>query len=225
MSRLTAPILAVALKDLRSDLRTRYGMSALLLFVVTTVTLVVFAAADEPMPRPLSAAVLWIVMFTTAMTGLGRGFISESERGTDILLRMSASATSIYAGKLIGNIAQALFSNLAAALLFTLFLSTTVSVGNPMLLVLVVGAGSVGVAAALTIISAIVAKAGSRNALLPVLSFPILVPLLLPGVNAMIYALAGLSVGEALPDITLMLTYTGVLVVVSYLVFEVLWCD
>ena len=225
MPQLTAPIFAVAVKDLRSDLRTRYGMSALLLFVVTTVTLVVFAAADEIMPRPLAAAVLWIVMFTTAMTGLGRGFISEEERGTALLLRMSASATSIYVGKLIGNIVQAVLANLAAALLFTLFLSTTVNVGNPTLLVLVVTAGSIGMAAALTVISAIVAKAGSRNALLPVLSFPILVPLLLPGVNAMIYALAGLSVVEALPDLTLMVSYTGVLVTVSYLVFEVLWCD
>lgn len=206
-------------------MRTRYGMSALLLFVVTTVTLVVFAAADEPMPRPLSAAVLWIVMFTTAMTGLGRGFISEAERGTDLLLRMSASPTSIYAGKLIGNIAQAVFANLAALCLFVLLLSSTVSVGNPTLLVLVVVAGSIGMAAALTVISAIVAKAGSRNSLLPVLSFPILVPLLMPGVNAMIYALAGLTLTEALPDIALMLTYTGVLIAVSYLVFEVLWCD
>lgn len=225
MPQLTAPILAVAVKDLRSDLRTRYGVSALLLFVVTTVTLVVFAAADEPMPRPLSAAVLWIVMFTTAMTGLGRGFISEEERGTALFLRMSATATSIYIGKLLGNIMQAVVSNLVAVLMFTLFLSATVDVGNPALLVLVVVVGSIGMATALTVISAIVAKAGSRNALLPVLSFPILVPLLLPGVNAMIYGLAGLSFLETMPDLLLMLSYTGVLVVVSYLVFEVLWCD
>jgi len=225
MLQLTAPILAVAAKDLRSDIRTRYGMSALLLFVVTSVTLVVFAAADEVMPRPLAAAVLWIVMFTTAMTGLGRGFISEEERGTALLLRMSATPTSIYVGKLLGNVVQAVASNLVAALLFTLFLSTTVDIGNPALLVLVVSTGSLGMAAALTVISAIVAKAGSRNALLPVLSFPILVPLLLPGVNAMIFALAGLSVGEAMPDLLLMACYTGVLIVVSYLVFEVLWCD
>jgi len=177
------------------------------------------------MPRPLAAAVLWIVMFTTAMTGLGRGFISEEERGTALLLRMSATPTSIYVGKLLGNVVQAVASNLVAALLFTLFLSTTVDIGNPALLVLVVSTGSLGMAAALTVISAIVAKAGSRNALLPVLSFPILVPLLLPGVNAMIFALAGLSVGEAMPDLLLMACYTGVLIVVSYLVFEVLWCD
>jgi len=200
-------------------------MSALLLFVVTTVTLVVFAAASEPMPRPIAAAVLWIVMFTTAMTGLGRCFVAEEERGTSLLLRMSATPSHIYAGKLLGNIVQALVANLAAALLFIFFLSDTITVGNPTLLVLVVSTGSIGMATALTVISAIVAKAGSRNALLPVLSFPILVPLLLPGVNAMIYGLAGLSVAEAMPDILLMLSYTGILVVVSYLVFEVLWCD
>lgn len=216
--------IAVLSKDLRSELRTRYGITALVLFVVTSVVLVVFAAADEPMPRPIAAAVLWVVMFYTAMTGLGRGFISEEERGTSLLLRMSTDPTSVYFGKLVVNIIQSVTSNLLAALLFLFFMSR-VNVGNPALLLMCVGAGSVGLASALTIVSAIVAKAGAKNALLPILSFPVLLPLIMPGVDVMLSAFAGVSVGEAAGSLGLMLSFTGIVIIMSWFVFDYIWCE
>ncbi|MBS1562680.1 MAG: heme exporter protein CcmB [Bacteroidetes bacterium] len=217
-------LIAVISKDLRSELRTRYGITALILFVVTAIVLVVFAAADEPMPRPIAAAVLWVVMFYTAMTGLGRGFISEEERGTSLLLRLSTDPTSVYFGKLIVNIVQSVLSNLLAALLFLFFMSR-VSVGNPTLLLLCVLAGSVGLASTLTIVSAIVAKAGSKSALLPILSFPVLLPLIMPGTDVMLSAFAGLAVGEVAGSLGLMASYTGIVIVVSWFVFEYIWCE
>ena len=59
------PWIAVVVKDIRSETRTRYGLTAIGLFVVTAVVLVAFASADEPMPRPIAAGVLWVVMFFT----------------------------------------------------------------------------------------------------------------------------------------------------------------
>lgn len=217
-------LIAVISKDLRSELRTRYGITALILFVVTAIVLVVFAAADEPMPRPIAAAVLWVVMFYTAMTGLGRGFISEEERGTSLLLRLSTDPTSVYFGKLIVNIVQSVLSNLLAALLFLFFMSR-VNVGNPTLLLLCVLAGSIGLASTLTIVSAIVAKAGSKSALLPILSFPVLLPLIMPGTDVMLSAFAGLAVAEVAGSLGLMVSYTGIVIVVSWFVFEYIWCE
>jgi len=217
-------LIAVISKDLRSELRTRYGITALVLFVVTAIVLVVFAAADEPMPRPIAAAVLWVVMFYTAMTGLGRGFISEEERGTSLLLRLSTDPTSVYFGKLIVNIVQSVLSNLLAALLFLFFMSR-VNVGNPTLLLLCVLAGSIGLASTLTIVSAIVAKAGSKSALLPILSFPVLLPLIMPGTDVMLSAFAGLAVAEVAGSLGLMVSYTGIVIVVSWFVFEYIWCE
>jgi len=215
---------AVASKDLRSEIRTRFGLTALGLFVVTAVSLVVFALADEPIQRPVAAAILWVIMFYTAMTGLSRAFVSEEERGTALFLRLQADPMAVYLGKLAVNVLFALGSNLAATFLLMLFLPS-LSEGDLATLLCTVAIGSLGLAAVLSIVSAIVAKAGTRNPLLPVLSFPLLVPLVLPGVNAMVYALGGMGLADAQADLLLMFSYSGIIIVVSSLVFEVVWTD
>jgi heme exporter protein B len=215
---------AVVAKDLRSEIRTRYGITALLLFVVTTVTLVVFALADEPIPNPLAAALLWVIMLFTAMLGLGRGFMSEEERGTALFLRLNSTALAVYAGKLLMNVIMAVVGNVLGMALLLGFVAN-LSVGSLSLLLLVVIAGSIGLASVLTIVSALVAKTGARSPILPVLSFPILVPLLLLGTKATLMAFAGFSIAEAASDVVLMCVYNGLVVVVSALVFEVIWND
>ena len=216
--------IAVASKDLRSEFRTRFGLTALGLFVLTTVSLVVFAVADEPLQRPLAAAILWVIMFYTAMTGLARAFVSEEERGTALFLRLNSAPLAVYLGKLLVNVVFGVVSNLAATLLLLFFMSS-IDVGNWGTLLSTVLVGSIGLAAVLSIVSAIVAKAGTRNPLLPVLSFPLLVPLVMPGVNAMLYAFAGMGLADAQNDLLLMISYSGIVIVVSALVFEVVWTD
>jgi heme exporter protein B len=217
-------LLAVIDKDIRSEIRTRFGITALVLFVVTCVVLVVFSVADEAIPRPLAAAVLWVVMFFTAMTGLGRGFVSEEERGTALLLRLSATSDAVFMGKLVVNVLQAVLANLLAAMLFLFFLPK-LQVGNTGLFLIVVVVGSLGLATALTVVSAIVAKAGTKNALLPVLSFPVLLPLVMPGTDAMLMAFAGSPVSEAAGNLVLMLAYAGIVSVITWLVFDYIWAD
>ncbi len=214
--------IAVLNKDLRSEIRTRYGITTLALFVVTVVSLLAYATAEEPLDKPIVAGVIWILMFFTAMSGLGRGFMSEEERGTSLYLRLSAPTSSVYWGKLAGNLVFSLLSNLALILLF-LILMPLVHVGSIGLLLLTVVLGSCGLATVVTITSAIVAKAGSRNALLPVLSFPLLLPLVMPGIQATLYALAGLELADAWGDVSVMIAHTGIVAVVSWLVFGVLW--
>lgn len=217
-------VLAVAEKDARSELRTRIGLTSVGLFIVTTVSVIVFALADEPVQRPLAATLLWVVMFYTAMTGLGRAFITEEERGTSLYLRLHASPLAVYVGKLLVNLTLAVLSNVIAILLMLVFIPS-ITVGNVGTLLVVVATGSVGLASVLTIVSAIVARTGSRNPLLPVLSFPLLVPVILPGVKATLYAFADMGLSEAASDVVLMLAYSGIIIVVSTFVFEVVWTD
>lgn len=214
--------IAVLSKDLRSEIRTRYGITTLALFVVTVVSLLAYSTAEEPLSKPIVSGVIWILMFFTAMSGLGRGFMSEEERGTSFYLRLSAHTSAVYWGKLGVNLVLSLLSNLALILLL-LILMPLVQVGSYALLLLTVVLGSCGLAAVVTIISAIVAKAGSRNALLPVLSFPLLLPLVMPGIQATLAALAGLSIADAWGDIAFMIAHTGIVAVVSWLVFPILW--
>jgi heme exporter protein B len=217
-------VLAVAEKDARSELRTRVGLTSVVLFIVTTVSVIVFALADEPVPRPLAVTLLWVVMFYTAMSGLGRAFVGEQDRGTAFYLRLHTLPLAVYFGKLAVNLLMALLSNLAALVLM-LFFVPSIAVGSISTLLVAVGVGSVGLAAVLTIVSAIVAQTGTRNPLLPVLSFPLLVPVILPGVKATLYALAGMGLSEAASDLMLMAAYSGIVIVVSTFVFDVVWAD
>lgn len=215
---------AVIIKDLHSEIRTRYGITALLLFVVTTVALVVLSAADEPMAPPIVSAIIWVLMCFTAMTGLGRGFVSEEERGTSLFLRLNSTPLAVYTGKLIMNMIMAVVTNLLGVGLLFWFV-TNVGVGSWMLLLVTVVVGSIGLATVLTIISALVAKTGSRSPLLPVLSFPILVPLLMLGTRTTLFALAGMGTSDMLGNLQLILAYTGLVLVASVLLFEIIWSD
>jgi heme exporter protein B len=211
-------------KDVRSELRTRYGITSLLLFVVTSVVLVAFALADEPLPRPMAVGLVWVLMCFSAMSGLGRGFIAEEERGTMLYLRLTTTASAVLFGKLLVNILQSIIANLLAVALLLLFVGT-ITVGNSALLLLCVLVGSIGLASVVTVISALVARAGTKQAVLPVLSVPLLLPLVLPGTACTLEAFAGYGIAEAGNNLGLMLAYTGCILVVTWLVFDYIWED
>lgn len=216
--------IAVLRKDLLSEARTRYGVTSLTLFVVTTVTLIALSTADEAVPRPVHAAMVWVVLFFTAITGLARGFVAEEERGTSLYLRLSTPPMSVYVGKLVGNVLLSTTSNFLVIILMALLLPS-LTIGSIALLLIVVIVASIGLAAVTTITSAIVAKAGAKQALLPILAFPVLLPLIMPGVQATLMAFAGMPLADAASDIGLMVAHTGIVSVVGALLFDTVWRD
>lgn len=224
MDRVLTGITAVAVKDIRSEARTRYGITALGLFVLTTVALIAFSTSDEYLRNPIASAMLWVLMVFTAITGLGRGFITEEERGTALFLRLNVSPAAVYFGKLTFNSLLGLSANLIAAVFFLLFLRVEPA-WSAVLLILTVTIGSVGLSCVLTIISAIVAKAGTRNTLLPVLSFPMLVPIIMPGVDTMLMAFAGMPLADATGNLIFIVSYSGIVTLIGYFVFDIIWLD
>ena len=178
-------------KDLQSELRTRYALNALLMFVVTSVATILFALrSDQPSPSTLSG-MYWVVVFFTAMSSLSRIFVSEEERGTTMTLQLVASPSVVYFGKLIFNAVLTISLTVAVTLLYTIVFSEYFIIKSSSIFFATVLLGSLGFAAAATIIAAIVAKANTRGTLYPVLSFPILIVLLMTVMNATTKALEG----------------------------------
>ncbi|HXX64405.1 MAG TPA: heme ABC transporter permease CcmB, partial [Bacteroidota bacterium] len=70
---------SVFLKDWLSELRTRYAISALLMFVVTTISIILFSLGSEGAPPDALSGMLWVVIFFGAMSGLSRTFVMEEE--------------------------------------------------------------------------------------------------------------------------------------------------
>src|SRR5690606_6066020 len=114
--------------------------------------------------------------------GLSKTFVSEEERGTSLYLKLIAGSASIYFGKLIFNILLRIALNLAAVILFFMFVGN-IELKSPLVFIFSIFMVSIAIAAATTIISALIAKANSKNALFPVLSFPIILPVIILGIQ------------------------------------------
>lgn len=206
-------------KELKSEFRTRYAISAVLLFVLTTITMIVFATAGDFITPTIAAGILWVIMFFASMTGLSKVFVSEEERGTYILLQLSCAPYSIYFGKLLFNIILSISLNLFAVLLFFLFLGD-IEIKSLSVFIPTIFMGSISIASATTIISALIAKANTKNALFPVLSFPILLPIIILGVGLTKMSFEGADFSDSTKDLQMMIAYSGLMILASYYLFD-----
>ena len=113
---------AILRKECRSEWRTRYGLNAALLFAVTSLTAVTFAAGPLPDRTDILAALLWITLLFAALASMSHAFVRETEGRTMTLLRLVASPTQIALGKLLFNV---LFLGVVLAVTVPLFLLLT----------------------------------------------------------------------------------------------------
>jgi len=215
---------AVFTKDLHAELRTRYALNALIMFVVVTLSIILFSTAGETISPSLSAGILWIIIFFAAMSGLSRSFVSEEERGTTMTLQLWVKPTSVLLGKLAFNamLIYVLNAMIIAAYLLTM---PTFTIQSPVIFFVTILIGSFGLASASTFIAAIISKANSKGTLYPVLSFPILLPLLMSVIDATRLSVEGASITDAADDIKIMVSYAVVVTTLSIILFDFVWRD
>ena len=216
---------AVFSKDLRLELRNRYAVNTLLMFVLASMPLVLFAMGQENIGIREQSALLWMIILFAGAVGLGRSFISEEERGTVLILQLNTRPSMVYAGKLLFNFLLIFSVNLVALLAFIIFLQLQVAVWGLLLLTLALGA--IGLAGATTLLAALIARSSSgQGAVLPVLLFPLLIPLLISVVHATQSALMDIFGWDAaMNDIMVLIGYAGVTITSSILLFDYVWND
>ena len=214
---------AICRKDLRAEFRTRYALSAIGLFAIVTLTVISFALGPFGLGRDLLAALLWVVLFFAAMAGLARVFVHEEEAHTAPALRLAAPAGAVYLGKYLFNLALLL---MLEALVVPLFIGMmNLEVGNPLLFLVLLSLGDLGLAGATTTVAAMVAQAGARGALFTVLSFPLLIPLLISSIEGTRLSLAGAGLAEVWPSLQVLSAYAVAMVAVSLMVFPAIWTE
>ncbi len=216
---------AVFANDARLELRTRVALGALAMFVAASLVLVRVALGRGAPSVPVAAALLWLVIVFAASVGLGRAFVAEEERGTSLLLHLHLRPSQVYAGKLLFN--GALMLALSALTVVGFRVLVPAPVGAPGVLWAAVALGAVGLAAATTLLSALIAQTRAGGPLLPVLAFPVIVPILIPGVDLTQLA-AGAAAGAwaaARGDLILLAAYAGLLISASALLFDYVWRD
>jgi heme exporter protein B len=213
--------LAVLRKDLRIEFRTRYAYSALVMFAVTTLVTVSFSVGGFVPDTDIIAALLWVILFFSAMAGLSRTFVQEEETGTVVALKMAADPEPVFLGKYFFNVVLLLSLTLVIVPLYLVLLNLKVMLPGGFLATVLLG--TVGLAGASTILAAIVSKAGAKGSLMTVLAFPILLPLLFGAISATRIALGGGPAAAIASDLWMLLFYNGVALVASLLLFEYVW--
>ena len=211
---------ALLRKDFVEELRARHALGALLMFALITLSVISFAVGPFHPDVAIHAALLWVAVFFSGMSGLGRSFIKEEETKTAALLRLAASPDTVFLGKLLFNAAVMLA---VATLIFILYLVLMGAGGNIALLYLVVLLGTLGMACGTTLLAAVVAQAGNQAMLLPILAMPVLMPLLMVAVNASRIALEGGGVRETWGLLAFLISFPVVVVAVSLLLFDYVW--
>ena len=171
-------------KDLTIEVRSLEIAYTTLFFAVSCVLVFAFALVQEGRaPQDAAAAVLWVAIMFSGNLALGRAF--ERERMSDTLralLLAPASRPAIYVGKLTGIVGLLVGVELVLVPLIA-FLFQSPLLSHPLWLAVVVFTGTVGFAAVGTLFAAMLMRARTRDILLPVLLYPITVPVIIAGVR------------------------------------------
>ncbi|HTI42213.1 MAG TPA: heme exporter protein CcmB [Vicinamibacterales bacterium] len=172
-------------KDLTVEVRSLEIAYTTLFFAVSCVLFFAFALVKEGKPPEDGAAgILWIAIAFAGTLGLGRTFERERQSETlRALLMAPADRPAIYVGKLLGIIALLLAAEVLLVPLVGFLFQAPFQL-HPFWLAAVLVSGTIGFAAVGTLFSAMLVRARSRDVLLPVLLYPITVPVIIAGVRA-----------------------------------------
>jgi heme exporter protein B len=208
-------------KDLLIEFRTKDSLTSMLFFGIVVLVIFNFSLGSlHDTIRPAVPGILWVAFAFSGTLGLNRLFAAEKENGClQGLLMIPADRGAIYLGKML---ASFFFMLIAEAVIFIIGLvlfNLTVWAEIPYL-VLVFVVGTLGFTAVGTLLSAISVNTKLREVLLPLMLFPVILPILINAVEATDVILnSSDDAGLKLP-LTIMSAFTIIFGTISYLLFE-----
>jgi heme exporter protein B len=214
-------------KDVMIEVRSRETVTTTLFFALSAV--IVFAVAlvkDGRVVADAAAGILWVAIAFAGTLTLGRAF--ERERYTDTLralLLAPAPRAAIYVGKLLGVLAIVLLAEVMLVPLVTLLFDAAL-LQRPGLLAALLVTGTIGFTSVGTLFAAMLVRARSRDVLLPVLLYPITIPVIIAGVRGTA------ALAQQVPDepmatfwVMLLAAFDTVFVTVALWTFDPLMTD
>lgn len=216
-------IFTIFLKDIKQEARSKAAVNSILLFAVVTLTAVSFSIGNFPINSNIHAALLWIIIFFTSMSGFAHVFLKEEESHTADTLKLIAAPNEIFLGKFFFNL---LLLIIATFIIIPLYIGIfNLQVNNFSVFLLIVFLGIIGLSSGGTIVAAIIAKASSRGALFSVLAFPVLLPVIIMAITATRIIFSKETVNWMMPEIQALLAYCVIVLTASLMLFEFIWND
>jgi heme exporter protein B len=214
-------IWAIFQKDLLIELRTKDSLNSMLFFGI--VVLVIFNFSLESLRASILPAVpgiLWVSFAFSGTLGLNRMFAAEKENSClQGLLMLPVDRGVIYFGKML---AATVFMLMAEVIIFVfslIFFNLSVWSEIPYL-ALVFLIGTLGFTAVGTLLSAVAVNTKLREVLLPLILFPVILPILINAVEATSIILNAHDYGALKLPVSIMSAFTIIFATISCLLFE-----
>lgn len=220
MPNLLHQTLQLIRKDLLLEWRQKYALNGILLYVISTV-MVVYMSLFE-VEGVVWIALFWIIMLFASVNAVAKSFMQESS-GRQLYYYTLASPQAVILSKLIYNVVLLLLLAILALGVYSLLL------GNPVadiqLFFVIVLLGAVGFSVCFTLLSGIASKASKNATLMPILSFPLIIPILGLLIKLSKSALMGVEEMNFSKDIAILLALDGMMIILSLVLFPYLWRD
>jgi heme exporter protein B len=212
-------VTAVVWKDLQAEFRSRELFSAMLVFSMLVILIFNFSLdLDIKTRQTVTAGVLWSTFAFAGTLGLNRSMAIEKDRGClDGLLLAPVDRSAIYFGKAISNLAFMLIVEAFVLPIYSILYNTNLF--HPGLLTIIL-LGSVGYTGVGTLLSTMSVQTRTRDILLPILLFPVVIPLLIAAVQASGGILNGAEAAGIKPWINMLIAYDVILISAAYMLFD-----
>ncbi|MBS12961.1 MAG: hypothetical protein CME19_15315 [Gemmatimonadetes bacterium] len=212
---------AILWKDLLTEFRSKERVSSMAFFSV--LVLVTFSFAFTPGSPALiqgAGGIYWVAVVFSGFLGLTRSFTVEQANDCIFgMLLAPADRSAIYLGKMLANLLTMLALQVLLLPLFAILLNVPLFSAMPGILLPVLF-GTLGFATIGTLFSAISVNTRLKEAMLPVLTLPILVPVLLASVETFRTMLEGATLASAMDWVRIGAAFCGIFFVVCMYLFE-----
>ena len=203
-------LVAALRKELLLQWRTRAQLMAVFVFGASALLLFSFAVGpNAEILRQFSAGFLWLGLLLSSTLTLAESFHAEMEnKAMEGLLLLPADPRAIYYGKTIANWIQlVLLGSFLVPVMVILYDAGTTKILS---LLLVIALGTAGLAAPGTIYAAMTSQVRSKQTLLPLLLFPLIVPALLASVKATSLIILGDPMNQSAAWIKLLIAFDAI---------------
>jgi len=213
-----ASVGAILWKDIRAELRTKDIFSSMFVFALLAVIIFNFAfELRVPDMKMVAPGIIWVAITFAGTLGLNRAFVIEQEKGSMAgLLLAPIDRSAIYFGKMLSSLLFMLVVEIILLPLVMVFFNLALLTGQHLLVLLL---GTYGFAAVGTVFSGIAVNTRAREVLLPILLFPVVLPILIAGVKMTGALLDGESLSSLSNWLRLIAIYDVVFTIVAYLTF------
>ncbi len=212
-------VTAIVRKDLAAEWRSRELFTAMLVFALLVILIFNFALELDARARAsVTSGVLWVTFAFAGTLGLNRSMATEKDRGClDGLLLAPVDRAAIYFGKAIGNLVFMLIVEVIVLPIYSILYNTNLFQPGLLLIILL---GSIGYVAVGTLLSAMAVQTRTRDILLPILLFPLVIPVLIAAVKASGGFLQGLPFSEVANWVNLLIVYDVIFTALAFMIFD-----